>query len=250
MDNRFSTTDIYEHDVLIVKRLGTIDKMVYCNSVRKAGYEERNPAKSKCTVNSHKLACNIIRAKNTVIEYALCNNWDYFVTLTLNKENYDRYDLNTFKSDLSTFLNNYNRNGRSVKYLLIPEMHKDGAWHMHGLLSGIAPKDLYKNKNGYLSWKQYDKKFGFISLSPIRDIAKCASYVSKYISKDLQDSIKELNAHLYYASKGLKRAERLYQGHATLLTEYDWESPDGLYKVKTIDNRKENYMEYLCTYDD
>ena len=88
-------------------------------------------------------------------------------------------------------------------------------------------------------------------MSPIDDIERCASYISKYISKDLADSIKELNAHLYYASNGLKKAERIYRGHATLLVQWDWEHPDNLFKVKTIDNTKEDYREFLDnTYDD
>ena len=248
-DSRFTTSDLYEHDVIIVKRMGNTDKICYCNSVRKAGFEERDKSSAKGSVNDNKLACNLIRAKNLVKEYGLCNPWDFFVTLTLDKEKYDRYDLKKYKHDLSQFLNNYNRNGRAVKYLLIPEMHKDGAWHMHGLLYGIPPEDLYINDYGYMVWKPYQDKFGYISMSPIEDIERCSSYITKYISKDLSNSITELNAHLYYASQGLNKAERLFQGHASLLIDYDWESADGLYKVKSIDNRSSDFKEFLDIYD-
>lgn len=249
-DDRFTTTDLYDRDVIIVKRMGNTDKICYCNSIRKAGFEERDKPSAKASVNDNKLSCNIIRAKNLVKEYGLCNPWDFFVTLTLDKDKYDRYDLKKYKHDLSQFLNNYNRKGRSVKYLLIPEMHQDGAWHMHGLLYGIPPEDLYTNEHGYLVWKPYAEKFGFINIASIRDIEKCSSYITKYITKDLSKAIKDLNAHLYYASQGLNKAERLFQGHASLLTDYDWESEDGFYKVKNIDNRTCDYTEYLDIYDD
>lgn len=250
-DPRFTTTDLYDHDVIIVKRMGSIDKICYCNSIRKSGFEERNKEKkSKGSVNESKLKNNIIRARNSVKEYALCNPWDYFVTITLNPKFYDRYDLEKYKKDLSKFINNYNRNGKNICYLLIPEQHNDGAWHMHGLLSGLKPNDIYLNEYGYLSWKQYDKKFGFINIEPIKDIQKCATYISKYITKDLAESVSKLNAHLYYASKGLKKADKIYQGHASLIGNYDWESDDGNYKIKSIDNRICDFKEFLITYDD
>ena len=249
-EDRFTTRDIYDHDVIIVKRMGNTDKICYCSSIRKADFEERGKPSVKGSVNDNKLSCNIVRAKNLVKEYGLCNPWDFFVTLTLDKEKYDRYDLKKFKHDLSQFLNNYNRNGKSVKYLFIPEMHKDGAWHMHGLLYDIPPEDLYTNEHGYLVWKPYAEKFGFINMAPIKDIEKCSSYITKYITKDLSKAIKDLNAHLYYASQGLNKAERLFQGHASLLTEYDWESEDGHYKVKNVDNRTSDFTEFLDIYDD
>lgn len=177
-------------------------------------------------VNDSKLSNNISRAKSKVKEYALCNDFDFFVTLTIDPVKYDRYDLKKYYKDLSKFFNNYSSNHKSkIKYILIPEMHKDGAWHMHGLIKGILDKHLTKNQNGYLDWKQYSKKFGYISLDKIKDKEKVSSYITKYITKDLSNTVQELNAHMYYCSKGLNKAKEIKRG--TLLADnipYDYEN--------------------------
>jgi len=68
----------------------------------------------------------------------MCNDWTHFITCTLDKDKYDRYNLPVFQKDLSQFLRNQRKKYKAeIKYLLIPEQHKDGAWHMHGLLQGL-----------------------------------------------------------------------------------------------------------------
>lgn len=51
------------------------------------------------------------------------------------------------------------------------------------------------------------KNFGFNDLEPIRSHDAVSAYVTKYITKDLQRTVKELNAHTYYCSKGLNTAK-------------------------------------------
>lgn len=169
--------------------------------------------RAKCSVNTEKLACNLRRAKSKVLEYCLCNDFDYFVTLTIDKNKYDRYDFSTYYKALSKFLNNYNiNNNTKVQYVLIPEQHKDGAWHMHGVIRGVLSKHLKLNKNGYFEWTSYCKKFGYMGLSPIKSRNKVASYVTKYITKQMAERNAELNAHLYYVSKKLNTAWELKRG--------------------------------------
>ena len=205
----------------------------------------RNP---KNSVNDFKLENNRSRALSTIRELALCNPWEYFCTLTISPEHYDRYNLKEYQKNLSEFIHSYNRNCNEcekVKYLLIPEMHKDGAWHMHGFLSGIKKKDLYINDNGYLGWTSYEKRFGFISFSKIRDIDRAANYITKYISKDAAKNVTALGAHLYYASKNLNRASTLYKGRINLHCDWDYVHPDGYCKIKIFDMRKDDYDSYI-----
>ena len=56
-----------------------------------------------------KLENNISRAKSSVTEYALCNNWEFFVTLTIDKKKQDRYDLQKYIHDLGVWIGNYNK---------------------------------------------------------------------------------------------------------------------------------------------
>jgi len=182
--------------------------------VRQKGFEDAKKKKERITgVNTEKLDNNISRAKNKVFEYSFCNEFEYFVTLTIDAKKYSRDDLKTYYKDFGKFLNNYNSyNKTKVQYIFIPERHKDGNWHMHGLVKGILPKHLEVNEHGYLDWFHYRNKFGYISLDPIRNQEACSKYITKYVNKNLADSIKEVNAHMYYVSKGLNKAVEVKRG--------------------------------------
>ena len=241
------TYNLYENDITIVKQCGNKLKVIHIASCRKSGFESPYEVK-KNSVNEFKLSNNISRAKSKIYELALCNDWEYFVTLTISPKKYDRYNLKAYYKDLSEFLHNFNRrrtDETKVKYLLIPELHQDGAWHMHGLIKGLNTDELYINSNNYYGWKPYEDKFGFLSLGNIRDQDRTASYITKYITKDTEKSVKELGCHLFYSSNGLNVAEQLYRGNADLLCDWDFEHPDGYCKIKTFDIRTDDYTKYL-----
>lgn len=181
--------------------------------------------------NEEKLRNNITRARNKIIEYGLCNDFDYFCTFTLDKKKYDRHNLPDFISHLGIFIQNINaRSDADIKYVLIPEQHKDGAWHLHGFMKGI-PKRMLKlfNRKGkeklppfivqglksgrqLYDFPKYRESFGFCCLEPINSKIGATMYMCKYMSKEISSNVRELGAHLYYCSKGLKKAEVIAQG--------------------------------------
>lgn len=172
---------------------------------------------------------SLVRSKTKIFEIAMCNDFDLFVTCTISPEKYDRYNLKGFYKDFSKFINNLNTNrGLSIKYLLIPETHKDGAWHIHGLLKGLPrnhirlfhleeklPKyirDKLKEGEEVYNWQSYSLRFGFCDLEYIRNKEACCRYIVKYITKDLSRSVKESNAQVYYCSQKLNRPEIIASG--------------------------------------
>ena len=167
----------------------------------------------------NKLDSNFSRARSMVLQYALCNPWDYFFTGTLDRSKYNRYDLDSFAAALSQFVRDKRKKyDAKFQYLFVPEQHKDGAWHMHGLIQGLpvsvlsrfsppAPLDLISG--GFLNWPDYQDKFGFCSLAPIRDPVATAYYITKYVSKDLARRGGDLGKHLYFHSRPLRKAEKL-----------------------------------------
>jgi hypothetical protein len=214
-----------------------MSKMTLCKAVRKKGYEIAITPKG--SVNDKKLECNISRARAKIFEYALCNEWQWFSTFTLNAKKYNRYDLEKFRKDYSQFIRDYNKkHGTNIKYLVIPETHQDGAWHMHGFLMGLPQEQLrlfeLKEKlpdyirekllqgQAVYDWMSYRDKFGYTDIEPIRDHEACAKYVTKYISKALAQDIQEVGAHLYYCSQGLKTAQEIKRG----LLNSEFNSPD------------------------
>lgn len=238
-------------------------KLVHMRSVRIAGLEDRNPTPQirRSGTMAQKMESSLSRSRCAVWDLALCNPWDYFVTLTLDKSKRDRYDLNGTYKGLAKFFNNFNfRTDADLKYLLIPEPHKDGAWHFHALFSGLPLhhlqpfsledniplrlKNMLRDGRTIYSWPAYAAAFGFVTLEPIIDPERCASYMTKYITKELGKSSIELNHHLYYCSKGLRRPELEYTGD--MLRAFD--SPDfenDFVRVKRFNNLSEA-MSYFC----
>lgn len=225
----------YKLDQTILKVYGYGDnkkiKVIRMNWLRTAGVEDDEEYRSpKGSVHDFKLEENIQRAKNIIFEYAFCNPWDWFFTGTLDPKKYDRTNLDKFHKDLTDWLREYGRYHKiKIKFLFVPEQHSDGiSWHIHGFLYGL-PKELLKQfvvgdvmgkglaekvKRGDVvyNWLPYAKKFGFCDLEPINNPEAVSKYVMKYINKNLASSVKELNAHLYYHSRGLNRAEVIKKG--------------------------------------
>lgn len=222
--------NLYSYNVGIVKKYGHgTYKVAELKTLRNKGVFDNRSYTKKCTVNDKKLDCNIRRAKSKIQEYVMCNEWDMFITLTLDKTKYDRYNLKKFHKDLTQFIRIRNREAHNdIKYLFIPEEHKDGAWHIHGFIRGLDLSELRlftldeklplyireKLSNGQevYQWVKYYEKFGFCDLEPIRDKSRASSYVRKYITKELAQCVKETGAHMYYCSRGLKVAEIIQKG--------------------------------------
>ena len=251
---RTSEGYIRERGVSIVRKY-TDDyvKFISLASVRKSGYEleeryshdnqgnllplpERPVCRSE-VINDHKLANNLSRAKQRCFEIAICNKWDWFFTGTLSPDYPNRFNLDGYIKDFGQMLRNYNKRfpDYAVRYLLVPEQQKSGAWHLHGLLTGICPDHLYLNRNGYRSWKQYDR-FGFLSLDEVKTVEGVARYITKYVTKETGKGI-DRNKHSFYCSKGLKKSVVLGRGQFdTRGIAYDFQH-EKLCKVKNLNGQ-------------
>lgn len=219
-----------------LKKFGDDYKLSCSYLVLNKMFEYDRNCENRGKVNDDKLTNNIVRARSTVLELALCNEWEHFITLTIDKSKYDRYDLSSYYKDLSQFVRDQRKKYKTdIKYLLIPEQHKDGAWHMHGFMHGLTKSMLIENAHGYMDWQDYSKKFGYCSIDKIRHKKRASIYITKYISKDFSNGVKKLNAKMYYCSQGLKRAELIKEG----LLNGELSNPDyvGEYaSIKWFDN--------------
>lgn len=164
-----------------------------------------------------KLSNNLSRARSVVFQLCVCNDWDWFFTGTLDRRKFDRFSLDGFRKSLAQWIRNLNKkSGFDVKYVLVPEKHKDGAWHMHGLLRGIPSSELSRFVHGvhperlvdgdYWNWQRYSDKFGFCSLGAVRDPVACSFYLQKYLTKDMSRTSSDYGRHLHFASHRLRRA--------------------------------------------
>lgn len=149
-----------------------------------------------------KLRCSLSRTKSRIRELALCNNFEYFGTITINGYFLNRYELDDCQARLKKTLRNIHLKNTDFKYLIITEKHKDGAFHFHGLFSGL---ELSLNEFGYYYNKDISKTLGYNSFSKIRDYNKTCNYITKYITKDC---VKNSRNQLFIRSKGLHVATK------------------------------------------
>lgn len=225
----------YKYDQCLLKVYGYGDckriKLVHMNVLRNSGVEDDSDKNVvRGGVNTSKLDESVIRTRSKIFELSFCNPWEWFFTGTLDPSKYDRTDLDKFHKDLTRWILNYNRlHGTSIKYLLIPELHSDGkSWHMHGFFHNLPQQfldrfqigdkmgkglaDKVKHGDEVYNWSAYRNKFGFCDLEPVKYAEAVSKYVTKYITKSLANSVTELNAHMYYHSRGLQFAELVKKG--------------------------------------
>lgn len=155
------------------------------------------------------LLSNMRRAKQKLYEYARCVKWEYFVTWTFQKEKVNRYDFDECSKFLRKWLNNQKQlNAPDLLYLVVPEKHKDGAWHFHGLMSNIGSirlQDLHKkDTQGHKIYRLRGFKYGKkTEISRVEDTHKISNYVTKYITKDM--CIELLGRQKYFVSQNLPK---------------------------------------------
>ena len=73
------------------------------------------------------------RAKDNFYGYAFCNDWKYFCTFTISK-NEHAHDDNSTKYDWQIFRQKLQRQFPDIKILAVPERHDKGNLHFHALL--------------------------------------------------------------------------------------------------------------------
>lgn len=213
-----------------------------------------------------KFSSALSRAKTTAREYGLCNIWSYFVTFTLDKEKVDRYDLLPFLKEFFQWIQNLNKNGSEIRYLLIPEQHQDGAWHLHGLMSGIeespqppgTPRSIIDTGLG--CWLPFSRRYGYSTVSKVVSNVGCGFYITKYITKSLAELARMKGVHCYYHSRGLRKSITVgfRYSHSDFLSScakfeskycnFGFFKIDGVDPIaELLDDFGENYQRYVIT---
>lgn len=138
----------------------------------------------------HSLYSSLNRTRSALYMYARQCNWEYFITLTYSPDKIEsRYDFSLCMKKAHKWIDNCKqRKAKDLLYLLVPEQHKDGAWHIHGLLcntTGLTFTDSGKRFDGKIVYNLDDWKLGFSTATKVTDTYKVSNYITKYITKDL-----------------------------------------------------------------
>lgn len=149
------------------------------------------------------------RTKDAIYDLAFNNRWEYFVTVTFDQEKVDRYNFAEVNKKYSKMLNNLkSRKCPDLEYLFVPELHKDGAIHFHGLILGADNLDLNDSgktdRNNRKIYNSADFALGFNTFTRIGNPQKAATYITKYITKAVCYMIP---GKKYWSSRGLDLPE-------------------------------------------
>ncbi len=130
------------------------------------------------------------RSIQKIYEITRSNEWEYFITLTFNPEKVNSFNYDVVVKKLSIWLNNIKkRYSPDLKYIIVPELHKSGRYHFHGLFADIGNMQLIDSgkrlPDGEIIYNLGNYDLGFTTATKIRDNARVSSYITKYISKDL-----------------------------------------------------------------
>lgn len=140
------------------------------------------------------------RSKQTVKDIILCNNWSLWCTFTFDKKFVDRYDFNACQRKMTRWFHRQ----PNLRYIAVPEYHKDGAIHFHALIgnyTGSLKDTGFKTSKGQIIYKgNYGGGFcKFISIDENKE--QIANYMLKqYMTKDM---IKIYNRKRYTTSRNL-----------------------------------------------
>lgn len=153
------------------------------------------------------------QSKNRIYNIARSNTWDWFITITFDREKIDSSNYGLAIEKMTYFLNNVRkRHCPAMKYLIVPELHADGEhFHFHGLLAYVDELHFSfsghytRGRNSQPIFNILDWCFGFTTATRIQDSGRASSYITKYITKDCVAHLKEKNR--YICSRNVNRAK-------------------------------------------
>jgi len=160
------------------------------------------------------------RARAKVRRLALANDFRWFVTLTLDQQRVDRYDAAAVVRKLNQWCSNQVKR-KGLRYILVPERHKDGALHFHGFFSDAleAVPSGHADKAGHPIYNLPGWTLGFTAAIEVYgDYAGAVAYVCKYIGKQGDKPA----GRWYYSGGDLAQPEVIYAdiGIDDLVEEY------------------------------
>ncbi len=166
---------------------------------------------------------SVRRTRSVMFDYAKCNNFTLFATFTFSPKKVDRYDLLGCTNKMQSWLwRQQRKHNGDLKYVIVPEKHKDGAIHFHGMFEGYTG-ELKKTKVIQNNKRVYNLpafRYGFTNVQHLdEDNEKAAAYICKYITKDM-DLIH--GKRRYWASKNLNKPVKFYN------KIHDWRIPTDL----------------------
>lgn len=148
---------------------------------------------------------NLKRVKERIFDICALNPFTHFVTWTLDASKIDRYDVDVIRPKILKTLDNLHQR-QGMEYIVVPERHKDGAVHFHGLVYGDGLRYVdsgHVDAGGHTIYNMPQWRFGYsTAIRLYGDSMRVASYMTKYVTKDLS----KIFGKFYFASRSIGRS--------------------------------------------
>lgn len=130
----FTKNDVYKTQYRLYQYNDEDCRLVKIKSMRQSGFEEIKKKNINFVDKFESDRVSLSRTKRNIRELALCNNFEYFATITVNSVNADRFSLDACQELLRKKFKKLKRKNNKFAYLFITEKHQNGAFHFHGLI--------------------------------------------------------------------------------------------------------------------
>lgn len=208
IDPKFSPIHIRDDDLLHLYFYNTSIK-TYANGEQKIKYHNydtciglpslRKEGRGSTESKEHSRYISLLRSKQKIIDLVYHNGlikpWKYFLTLTFDPERVNSNNYNDVSDALKKWINNMKHQNPQMEYVIVPEPHKSGRIHFHGLFRNVPnwlltearnPKtNRLIKKNGVQVFNLNNYKYGYSTVSVVKDLTAVSVYISKYMTKEL-----------------------------------------------------------------
>lgn len=205
------------------------------------------------------------RTQRTILDYALNNDFTHLTTFTIDPKGFDSTNIDLILNKIWDSVSR-NLNLIGVKYLAVPELHKDKRkYHLHVLIIANSGFEQLFNKWGMLynrkrkKWEYVGSEFklwkwGFSNVKRIEkdptDLVRLGNYLKGYVTKEL---IVAFNRKRFWASRGLKRGNVIrlgtYSPYHRLIdlksTKWDYKGKKGYFIVSYAKKEGESFIDTL-----
>lgn len=141
--------------------------------------------------------------RDRVRDIVIMNNFTHFLTITIDPEKFDSFDVDIVRKKLKTWLDNQVKR-KGLQYVLIPEYHKSGRIHAHALINDVFKlvDSGKRTKSGKVIYNCPEWRYGFTTAIPLDDQKiRVANYVTKYITKGSD----KIFGKYFWSSKNIQR---------------------------------------------
>lgn len=165
--------------------------------------------RNKCQINNDTYepeVSSLRRTKTMIRDLVLANDFDLFCTFTFDPNKvYNRFSYADCWGKFQRWVHNQHIKSPDLRYLVVPEQHKNGAWHFHALIGGYNGRiksSGHYSKSGREIFNITSYRSGFSTACYLENKEIVSQYLMKYITKDF---IKTFNQRRFTCSRNLNR---------------------------------------------